>query len=157
MWLPHRGPVNIVEQITALQNMPTGELAAEYTRLFGRPPRYRSVPWMRKRIAHQLQVVAFGGLPRAAQAALDALRAEIQLPATPAPTIAPTPTTPRGLRPGTTLQRAWRGQQVRVEVTAEGFEWDGRKFGSLSAVALAVTGSHWNGRLFFGLAERRRA
>ena len=146
----------LAEQTAALQNMPTGELAAEYTRLFGRPPRYRSVPWMRKRVAHQLQVVAFGGLPGAGRAALVALWSEIQVPAPPAPTIAHTPTSPRRLRSGTTLQREWRGQQVRVEVTADGFEWDGRSFGSLSAVAFAVTGSHWNGRLFFGLAERKR-
>ena len=147
----------LAEQIAALQNMPTGELAAEYTRLFARPPRYRSVPWMRKRIAHQLQAVAFGGLPRAARAAIDALCADIQFPASPAPTVTPAATPPRGPRPGTTLQREWRGQQVRVEVTADGFAWDGRRFGSLSAVAFAVTGSHWNGRLFFGLAERKRA
>jgi len=149
--------VNVAEQIAALQTMPTGELAAEFARQFGRPPRYRSAPWMRKRIGQRLQENAFGGLPRAARAALDALRAEIQLPATPAPTIAPTATSARSLRPGATLQREWRGQQIRVEVTAEGFEWDGRRFGSLSSVAFAVTGAHWNGKLFFRLVERKRA
>ena len=32
-------------------------------------------------------------------------------------------------------------------------EWNGRAFGSLSAVAQAVTGAHWNGNLFFGLKK----
>lgn len=54
--------VTLADQIAALGSMTTAELAAEYERLVGRRPRYRNVGWMRKRIAHQLQVAAFGGL-----------------------------------------------------------------------------------------------
>ncbi len=54
------------------------------------------------------------------------------------------------------LQREWRGQPIRVEVTREGFVWNGETYRSLSAVAFAVTGAKWNGKLFFGLTERSR-
>jgi hypothetical protein len=41
-------------------------------------------------------------------------------------------------------------------VLENGFEWNGQAFSSLSAVANAITGQHWNGRLFFGLTKRSR-
>jgi hypothetical protein len=59
------------------------------------------------------------------------------------------------LVPGTTLTRDWRGQRLVVRVTERGFEWNGRGFSSLTAVAKAITGASWNGRLFFGLGPRR--
>ena len=146
--------MTIDEQIAALQNMATAELAAEFERLHGRRPRYRSVPWMQKRIAHALQIAAYGGLCAPARAELDRLAADLHLPAA-----APRRGDERVAqpRPGNVLQREWRGQQIRVHVTAAGFEWDGREFGSLSAVAFAITGAKWNGRLFFGLTQRGTA
>jgi hypothetical protein len=149
--------MNLEAQIAALTAMTTAELDAEYQRLHGRPPRYRSVPWLRKRIAFALQTAAFGGLPRVAREALDALCADIVLPAS--PTTAPTMTDakPNAPRPGRVLEREWRGQRVRVLVADDGiFEWNGQRFGSLSAVANAVTGAKWNGRLFFNMVERKR-
>lgn len=157
MWSLHGvRPVTLADQIATLQNAPVAELAARYIEVFGGAPRSRrNAAWLRKRIAHRLQENAFGGLPRVARAALDRLVAQIQLPmpaATEAP--APSPSTEHRLRPGTVLQRAWHGKQVRVLVTADGFEWNGGSYTSLSAVAFAVTNSRWNGRLFFGLVER---
>jgi hypothetical protein len=49
------------------------------------------------------------------------------------------------------LARQYRGRLIEVTVLPKGFEWEGRVFRSLSAVAQAVTGAHWNGHLFFGL------
>jgi len=149
----HGGHVTLAAQVAALGSMSTAELAAEFERVYGRRPRYRSAPWMRKRIAFQLQVVAFGGLPSVARAALDKITAEFALPNVQANT--PAPTTNDALRPGRVLQREWHGQTVRVVSTADGFEWNGQRFGSLSAVASAITGTKWNGKLFFGLTERR--
>ncbi len=147
--------MTLAAQIAHLQTMSTAELAAEFERVYGRHPRYRSVPWMRKRIAFQLQVMAYGGLPSLARAPLNALIAQIALPPDVAAEISAAATPPqRGPRPGTVLQRAWRGQQIRVLVTAQGFEWNGQRFGSLSAVAFAITGAKWNGKLFFRLTER---
>ncbi|MBZ0154101.1 MAG: DUF2924 domain-containing protein [Planctomycetes bacterium] len=150
--------MTLANEIAALQQMTTAELAAEFTRLHGRPPRYRSVPWLRKRISFALQVAAHGGLRGPARAELDRLAAEVRVPAS-APTVAAThgdapTTTTEALRPGTILTRDWRGRQIRVLVTTSGFDFDGQRFGSLSAVAFAITGSKWNGRLFFGLTTR---
>ena len=52
---------------------------------------------------------------------------------------------------GTRLVREWDGVEHCVTVLADGFEYDGRSFRSLSAIARAITGTRWNGPLFFGL------
>ena len=57
---------------------------------------------------------------------------------------------------GTLLTRRHKGREVVVKVLDEGFEYQSRHYGSLSAIALVVTGTRWNGLLFFGLTERRR-
>ena len=53
--------------------------------------------------------------------------------------------------PGTLLEREYKGRTVRVTVRADGFECDGERYKSLTAVAKAITGKHWNGFHFFGL------
>jgi Protein of unknown function (DUF2924) len=53
--------------------------------------------------------------------------------------------------PGTTITREYRGDRLEVKVLATGFEYEGEVYKSLSAVAKAVTGQHWNGYYFFGL------
>lgn len=55
------------------------------------------------------------------------------------------------LRVGAVLIREHAGVLHRVTVMAEGFEWEGRIYGSVSAVARAITGVRWNGRRFFAL------
>ena len=58
---------------------------------------------------------------------------------------------------GTRLIREWQGVEHTVTVTQDGFEWQGRPYQSLSAIARAITGSRWNGWIFFGLKDHRRA
>ncbi len=60
---------------------------------------------------------------------------------------------PRKPAPGTKLVREWGGEEHIVTVLADGFEWQGRSFRSLSAAARAITGAHWNGWRFFGLDQ----
>ena len=59
--------------------------------------------------------------------------------------------------PGTTLSRKYKGRTILVRVLRRGFEYEGKVYRSLSAVAKAVTGSHWNGYLFFGLTTKGNA
>ena len=59
------------------------------------------------------------------------------------------------LKPGTVLVREWNGQMQRVAVLAHGFAWNGKTYTSLSKVALAITGTRWNGPRFFGLRDKR--
>src|SRR5206468_2151726 len=61
---------------------------------------------------------------------------------------------PRLPAPGTVLTRGYRGAEVRVSVREDAFEYAGRTYRTLSAIAHEVTGSRWNGFLFFGLAKR---
>ena len=57
---------------------------------------------------------------------------------------------------GTRLLREWQGVEQIVTVRADGFEWQGRPYQSLSAIARAITGTRWNGWVFFGLKNHRR-
>jgi hypothetical protein len=57
------------------------------------------------------------------------------------------------VRPGTMLDREWNGRMQRVAVLADGFAWNGKTYPSLSKVALAITGTRWNGPRFFGLRD----
>ena len=56
---------------------------------------------------------------------------------------------------GTKLIREWQGVEHTVTVLADGYEWQGQPYKSLSAVARAITGTRWNGWVFFGLKNRR--
>jgi hypothetical protein len=59
------------------------------------------------------------------------------------------------LTPGTVLVREWHQQSHRVTVLAEGFAWNGQTYDSLTKVAVAITGTRWNGPRFFGLRDKQ--
>ncbi len=154
------------DRIDALRRMRTGELRTEWVRVFGEPPRSGNVAWMRKRLIHQVQVELLGDLSPEAKARLEYLMQFAPqwipmgkrslsnvLAATPA--VAPVRDAPVP-RPGAVLTRAYKGRTIAVTVREAGFEYDGTIYPSLTAVADAVTGSHWNGNLFFGLSRRRK-
>jgi hypothetical protein len=54
-------------------------------------------------------------------------------------------------RPGTRLVREWNGRSHFVDVSEDGFVFDGKTYRSLSAIAKRITGAHWSGPRFFGL------
>jgi hypothetical protein len=60
------------------------------------------------------------------------------------------------LKPGTRLVRSWRGRMHQVLVWEDGFEFDGRRYGSLTQIASDITGAHWSGPRFFGLLAKSR-
>lgn len=97
-------------------------------------------------LAYDLQVKAYGGPTKATTKRLISLSG---------PAATPRRKPPPRLSPGTRLMREWRGVVHVVDVTAEGFLWNGRCFRSLSAIARTITGAHWNGLAFFGLRKRR--
>lgn len=61
--------------------------------------------------------------------------------------------TKKHLKPGTRLVRVWKGKKYCVLVKSNGYEYDGIIYNSLSKIANDITGSKWNGWLFFGLKE----
>ena len=159
----------IEERIRALDRMTTGELADEYERLYRRECRTRHRACLIRKIAWRLQANAEGDLSerarrRAAELADDA---EVRLMA-PRATMAPPRTTvrltprlasrgrhedPRVPPPGSTIVRDYKHRTIRVRVlpAEEGFELDGERFPTLTAVAKRVTGQRMNGFRFFRL------
>ncbi len=151
---------SIPEEIAELRALDAAALVVRYEVLFGRPPRVKHREYLWKRCAWKVQEQRLGGLSGAAQRRLEELIAEIDLPiAERARTVTGRVCGKVSSEPssGTTLVREWRGQRVEVRVLDDGFEWGGVRYRSLSAVAKAVTGSHWNGKLFFGLRARKGA
>lgn len=156
--------MSITNQIEALRRMTPAQLRDKYLEVFGEPVRTGNRDFLFKRIAWRVQSLAEGGLSerarrRAAELARDAdIRMTVPRPPRTSPqasqTVRPAPASQDGMPiPGTILTRHYRGRQIQVTVLPKGFEWEGEIYRSLTAVAKAVTGSHWNGRLFFGLKE----
>jgi hypothetical protein len=150
--------VNMMEEIEALRHAPVPELVARYQEVWGKPPRVKHREWLWKKIAWKIQERRYGGLSGVAKRRLEELIAEIDLPLREARRTVSgalkAPTAATELPVGAVLVRPWRGQEIRVTAVDGGFEWDGAVYRSLSAVAQAITGSKWNGRLFFGLTKR---
>jgi hypothetical protein len=165
---------NVKKEIAALDRMTVGQLRQRYAEVFGEPARSGNRQWLRRRVAWRLQALAEGDLAtRAIQRARDRARelardADLRLrpPAAPITSAALNGTVATGTMPirrdervpppGTVLSRRFKGHEYRVTVLPGGFEYDGEVYRSLSAVAHAITGSHWNGLYFFALAERKR-
>ena len=93
---------------------------------------------------YRIQELAYGGLKPATRAKLDALADALDPKAARKRVV-------NGPVVGTQLIREWRGVEHKVTVLADGFEWEGRRYKSLSAVARAITGTRWNGLAFFGV------
>ena len=147
-----------------LRTAPVAVLVARYEELFGERPRARHRVLLLRRIAWRLQANLHGGLSERARArALEiADDRDLRLAAPRAANGAPMPLPhsgrdPRLPLPGVVLRRRFRGQEIELKVLVDGFEYQGGKFGSLSAVAERVTGTRWNGFVFFGLQARKHA
>lgn len=106
------------------------------------PPRSISKPLLRRILAFDVQLQATGGWPVGLEERI--IRAGHASPraASAAPPLA-----------GGRLLREWNGVTHVVEVTGAGYRWQGRDWRSLSAIARAITGAHWSGPRFFGLAD----
>ena len=154
--------MDIDRELAALERLTAGQLAERYAEVCGERPRSRHRMWLLRRIAWRLQARAEGGLSERARRRAEELADEADVRVTPprTKTIALRPqrvespaqvSDPRLPAPGTSLTRAYKGRKVVVQVLADGFEYAGERYTSLSAVAKAVTGSHMNGFRFFGL------
>jgi Protein of unknown function (DUF2924) len=159
--------LNIEKELAALQRLTVQELRAQYAAVFGEPTNANNKAWLIKRTAWRLQALAEGDLSerarqRAAELANDA---DLRLnPPKAKPAGVPaerTPTAPRRSQPdgrlpppGTLLTRTYQGATLHVHVLPHGFAYQGAVYGSLSAVAQAITGSHCNGYHFFRLGKK---
>jgi hypothetical protein len=158
--------MNVAVQLADLERMSVRELRTRYAEVFGEETNAQNRTWLLRRLAWRLQALAEGDLSerarqRAAELANDAdLR--MNPPRVPVTTITAS-AEPQVLRfkpddrlppPGTVLTRKYKGELVQVQVLPQGFEYAGKVYRSLSAVAKAITGSHCNGYFFFGLGGK---
>jgi len=154
---------DVPTQLAALEQMNVGQLAEKYRELYGEPTRTRNKDYLRKRLSWRIQELAEGGLPASALERIAQLGDELPerwrmrqsaqvKDAGPVPALEPRD--PRVPPVGTVLHRVFNGVAHEVTVCGEGFEHAGERFKTLSAIAKHITGTPWNGFLFFGLKKR---
>src|SRR5258705_3138717 len=122
------------------------ELRNRWKTLFGHPaPKSLRRTFLARAMAYQMQVEAYGGLSAATKRRLREIANAVRNGDANA-----IPGSSR-IKPGTQMIRQWQNTTHTVTALAEGFEWKGRTYRSLSAVANAITGTNWNGFAFFGI------
>jgi hypothetical protein len=160
----------VTAAIDELKDFKIPALKKRYRELFGEESKSSNKQFLFRRIAWRVQANAEGDLSeRARQRAAEIaderdlrIRAPKGFVARPEPGSGSVDRTrpPKDCRlpgPGTLLTRRVGDRQIVVKVLSDGFEYESRHYRSLSAIAREVTGTRWNGLLFFGLAERRDA
>ena len=142
----------VIARLAALPTMSIAELQKMWRDLNdGEAPRTNR-KFIESRLAYRIQELAYGGLKAETRRRLEALVDAINNENTAAKrSSAPE----QNLLVGTRLIREWQGVEHAVTVQTDGFEWEGRPYASLSSVARAITGTRWNGPLFFGLRTAR--
>ncbi|MDP1798220.1 MAG: DUF2924 domain-containing protein [Planctomycetaceae bacterium] len=156
--------MNIAREVTLMEGMTVDQLRTKYAEVFDEPCRSRHKQWLIKRIAWRMQANEEGDLSERARRRAMELANDADLRMMPprqpkategaaerTKTVSTTMRAATALLPGTVLTRDYKGQTVRATVLADGFECHGQRYRSLTAVAKAVTGKHWNGHHFFGL------
>ena len=159
------------QEVQGLAGMTFRELKEKYLEVFGEETRSHNKEFLRKRIAWRLQAMAEGDLSERARKRAEELANDADLRIRTSQDFAGSGEgavrersaagrsaplrDPRLPLPGTMLTRQFKGCDIVVKVLNRGFEYDGRSFKSLSAIAQEVTGTKWNGFAFFALTESR--
>ena len=147
-----RASIDIAAELVRLEAVSNFELRAEWRRLHHmQPPTSLSRDLLLRGITYKIQERAFGGLSKSILRKLTGAEPEASSPknrrAAPLTTV----------KPGTRLVREWNGDTHTVLVHADGVEWRGQRYRSLSVVAREITGAHWSGPRFFGLTAKKGA
>jgi hypothetical protein len=160
----------VIRSIEDLGRLKIPLLKKRYRELFGEESKSSNKQFLFRRIAWRLQANAEGDLSERALRRIGDItddrdlrvRAPKEFVARPdfGSAVIDRAGPPKDYRlpgPGTLLTRRLGDRQIVVKVLSDGFEYESRRYRSLSAIAREVTGTRWNGLLFFGLAERRDA
>jgi hypothetical protein len=146
----NKAAIDVAQALARLSELTIFELRGEWRRLHRMPPPMRlSRDLLIRGIIYQLQERAYGGLSTATARKLEQAGADSLSHG------ALTPAPPISLRPGTRLVREWHGVTHMVLIHADGIEWRGQRYRSLSVVARKITGARWSGPRFFGLRQRQ--
>ena len=142
---------DVIRRLAAIQIADTSELKALWRQLFATQPPAFSRSYLQSRLAYRIQELAHGGLQPATVQRLEALGEQLDGGNVVLRRIR------RDDRPvaGTRLVREYQGVEHTVLTRSDGFDWQGRPYKSLSAIARAITGTRWNGWTFFGVRRQR--
>ena len=151
--IPKIPPTQVLSRLAALETAPTARLKDQWRALFGKEPPPWNRAYIQSRLAYRIQELAYGGLKPETVDRLVALGEQLdggnvvlrRIRADSRPLA------------GTRLIREWQGVQHVVTVRVNDFEFEGRPYQSLSAIARHITGTRWNGWTFFGLKGRAGA
>ena len=138
---------SVLAHLAALKTASTPDLKAQWRLLFGTEPPPYNLNFLRSRLAYRVQELAYGGLKPETVARLEALGEQLDGGNV---TVRRARADDRPL-PGTRLLREYQGVEHAVTVRDDDYEWQGRPYRSLSAIARAITGTRWNGLVFFGI------
>ena len=144
---------SVLTRVAALKTLGIAQLKAQWRDLFDSDPPPYNRKNLEHRLAYRIQELAYGGLKPETLKRLRDIAEELD---------GGDPSRRRRHHqdrpmPGTRLIREWQGVEYTVTVRDEDFDFEGRPYKSLSAVARAITGTQWNGWLFFGLKNRGAA
>jgi len=136
-------------RLAALKTASTPDLKLQWRQLFAAEPPPYNRRFLESRLSYRVQELAYGGLKRETLDRLEALGEQFDGRSITLRRIR------HDQRPiaGTRLLREYQGVEHVVTATRDGFAWQGRPYQSLSAIARAITGTRWNGWLFFGLRK----
>ena len=136
-------------QLSELPGMTPAQLRAKWRDCWRKPAPDVGLDLLRRGIAWKLQSRVHGDLPshvkRELERAAERLRRGEKLTSSSRPS----------LKPGTRLVRLWQGRVHHVLVLQDGYEYNARRFSSLTQIASAITGTHWSGPIFFGLKKQK--
>ena len=140
-------------QIRGLEKLALGDLRAKYRELFGEESRSGNRQFLFRRVAWRLQALAEGDLSERARRRAREIANDADLRVHPPKVLPPSVLGPDPRLPaaGAVLRRVFQGRPMEVKILDDGFEFEGRRYQSLSAIASSVTGTRWNGFAFFGL------
>jgi hypothetical protein len=149
----------VLTQIAGLKRLDYSELRSLYRTLHDTDAPAYNRDFLVKRIAYRIQEMAYGGGSEQTRAKLDCVLDRNGYDKSGMPAARMTRNSrPRQGHPsaGTQFIRIWRGTRHVVTALPDGFEYGGRRYRSLSAIASEITGSHWNGKVFFGANSEGR-
>jgi len=144
------GQNEVTKQIAMLESLCLAELRKRWTRMFSASvPRGLSQDMLIRGIAYKIQEKAYGGLSQAMKRKLNTVAKQIDGDDRGGLVTGP------ALKSGAKLIREWQAQTYTVTVLDDGFEYNGKRYGSLSMIAREITGVRWSGPRFFGLKKEK--
>jgi hypothetical protein len=133
-------------EIRRLPDLSLAELRDRWKTFYGNPaPRSLRRSFLAKAVAYQMHVEAYGDLSNSTKRRLREIAEAVRRGNPDVAGVA------RKIRPGTQMIRQWQDTTHVVTATSQGFEWNGKSHNSLSAIAKQITGTNWNGYVFFGI------